>query len=288
MARVAELVHYPVKGCAGSPLQTGRLEPAGLVHDRSFMVVGADGGFRNQRRHPEMALIRPEVGGAGRWLTLHAPGMEPVTTEVDTTGPRRGVELFGVRYRGIDQGDAVAGWLSQVLGARCRLVRVPPEHDRVTDGRIPGTSGYADSCAVHLVSRSSLELLNRRIVARGGASVPMSRFRPNVVVDDWPDPHTEDRVRRIEIGDARLDYAKLTIRCAVTTVDQISGSKAGPEPLRTLAGYRRAAVGGVAFGIDLVVAEPGKLAVGDEVSAVSWAASELGPGAAKSRSPHRT
>ena len=149
---------------------------------------------------------------------------------------------------------------------------MPPEHGRITGGRTPGTSGYADSCAVHAISRATLAELNRRV---SGPPVPMSRFRPNIVIDGWDEPHLEDRAHRIVAGDVELAYAKLAIRCAVTLVDQDSGEKAGPEPLRTLAAYRRAAAGGVAFGAKFSVLRPGKLAVGDVLTVPAWTGSQL-------------
>jgi uncharacterized protein YcbX len=249
--------------------------PAGLTHDRSFMVIDEDGTFRSQRLNPRMAVIRPEVSAGGECLTLRAPGAGVLRAEVDLAAARRDVELFGLPYQGIDQGDAVAGWLSEVLGAPSRLVRVPPEHERVTNGQTPGTAGYADSSPVLVTALSSLDLLNAQIVQRGGEPVPMNRFRPNVVVGDWDEPHIEDRARRIDVGNAELGYAKLAVRCPVTTVDQESGTRAGPQPLRALADYRRAAEGGVAFGVKFAVLQPGKLAVGDEVHVSSWGKSEL-------------
>jgi uncharacterized protein YcbX len=240
------------------------------------MVISEDGVFRSQRRNPRLALIRPEISAGGEHLTLHEPGAGAVSLDVDTSSAvRRDVELFGKRYQGIDQGDVVAGWLSDVLGTPSRLVRVPPEHDRVTDGETPGTSGYADSCALLVASRTSLDLLNERIAARGAKPLPMNRFRPNVVVAGWAQPHVEDRARRISVGDAELAYAKLAIRCLVTMVEQESGTKAGPEPIRTLADYRRAAEGGVAFGAKFAVVRPGKLSVGDEVVVNHWGESQL-------------
>ncbi|WP_283136481.1 MOSC domain-containing protein [Rhizohabitans arisaemae] len=271
-AVVEELISYPIKGCAGESLRETTLTYAGLAHDRGFMVVDKDGTFRSQRRDPRLALIRPSVGACGERLTLRAPGFEDMRISVDLDSPRREVALFGNRYRGIDQGDAPAEWLSSVLGSASRLVRVPPEHDRVTDGRTPGTSGYADGSAVHAVSRASLDELNRRL---DGPAIPMSRFRPNIVIDGWEEPHREDRVHRMVVGDAELGYAKLAIRCAVTLVDQRSGAKSGPEPLRTLARYRRAAAGGVAFGVKLSVLRPGRLAVADAVTVPIWADSQL-------------
>jgi uncharacterized protein YcbX len=239
---------------------------AGLAHDRSFMVIDEGGAFRSQRHRPLMALIQPEVTAGGERLTLRAPGAGMTCVDVDLTAARCDVELFGVAYQGIDQGDAAARWLSRVLGVPSRLVRVPPEHDRVTGGETPGTSAYADSCPLLVTSRSSLDLLNERIAERCGEPVPMNRFRPNIVVGGWDEPHREDRVHRISAGDVELGFAKLSIRCAVTTIDQESGTKTGPEPLRTLAGYRRAAQGGVTFGVKFAVLQPGKLSVGDEVT----------------------
>jgi len=275
VASVVELLSYPVKGCAGMPSHSAVLTPAGLAHDRGFMVTSEDGVFRSQRRDPRLALVRPEIGTDGRRLTLHTPGWGSVGIDVDVTGRPREVELFGAPFRGIDQGDEAAAWLSDVLGTASRLVRVPADHDRVTDGRTPGTSGYADSCAVHVLSRSTLDLLNGRLGERGDPPLPMDRFRPNIVVEGWNTPHTEDRAHRITIADTELGYAKLAIRCVVTMVDQQVGAKAGPEPLRTLAAYRRAAEGGVAFGTKYAVLRPGKLSVGDDVHVTSWGASEL-------------
>ncbi|MFJ8464539.1 MOSC domain-containing protein [Streptomyces swartbergensis] len=295
MARVVELSYYPVKGCVGTSATEAPLTPAGLAHDRSFMVVSEEGVYRTQRRDPRLAVIRPAITADGEHLTLSAPRTEALHLRVDTSGARRKVDLFGTAYQGIDQGDTAADWLSEVLRARSRLVRVPPEHDRVTDGLTPGTSGYADSCALHVVSRATLDLLNRKLTERGTAPLPMNRFRPNIVIDGWDghegagwddresrherdgrtEPHTEDRARRIRIGDTELGYAKLAIRCAVTLVEQESGARAGPEPLRTLAGYRRASEGGIAFGAKFAVLRPGTVSVGDDAVVTSWGESEM-------------
>jgi uncharacterized protein YcbX len=267
MVVVTELYSYPVKGCAGVRLSEAALTRAGLAYDRTFMVIDERGVFRSQRRDRRLATIQPEVGEDGARLTLRAPGRDPVGIDVDLDAERRDVELFGSTYRGIDQGETVARWLSELLGTPSRLVRVPPEHERLADGWIPGTSGYADSSPVLLICRAGLTGLNARIE---GQPVPMGRFRPNIVVDGTDEPHLEDRFRRIAIGNGELGFAKLAIRCSVTLVDQHTGERAGPEPLRTLATYRRVPEGGVAFGAKFSVTLPGKLAVGDEALVTEW------------------
>ncbi|MFH8402661.1 MOSC domain-containing protein [Streptomyces anulatus] len=299
MATVVDLFTYPVKGCAGTPLDSTHLTPAGLAHDRSFMVVSTDGVYRTQRRDPRLALVRPTISADGGRLTLASAergsgdgggggggrgGEDELHLDVTTSAPRRDVDLFGATFQGIDQGEEAAAWLSDFLGVPSRLVRVPPEHDRKTDGLTPGTSGYADSSAVHLLSRASLTHLHARMAGRGAPPLAMDRFRPNIVIDrqpeerhgeDWASaPHAEDRIRRMTIGAVGLGYAKLAVRCAVTLVDQEAGARGGPEPLRTLADYRRAPGGGVVFGAKFSVVRPGKLSVGDEVAVEEWGEAE--------------
>lgn len=184
---------------------------------------------------------------------------------------RRAVKVLGVPCQGIDQGGRAARWLSGVLGVQSRLVHVPPEHNRIAGGWVPGPSNYADSSAVHLISQASLDTLNLRLAEIGEPPVPMARFRPNIVVSGWDEPHLEDQVRWLGIGDANLAYAKLANRCAVTLVDQSTGMRTGREPLHTLAAYRRTSQGRVTFGVKLSVVSPGKLAVGDHVFVSSWA-----------------
>lgn len=276
MGTIAELITYPIKGCAGTAVRTGMITPAGLTHDRAFMVVGADGTFRSQRRDPGLSVIRPELDATGARMTLHAPDTASLRIDVDPGGPRLDITMFNNPYVGIDQGDAAAGWLSEVMRAPSRLVRVPRDHARVTTGVHDGTCGFADSGAVLLLSAGSLAGLNERLLARGVEPLPMNRFRPNVVVSGAP--HVEDLGRRIAVGGdagAVLGYQKLCIRCAVTLVDQEAGRRAGPEPLRTLADYRRAAAGGVAFGSKYSVLRPGRLAVGDELRVTEWGPSEV-------------
>ncbi len=74
------------------------------------------------------------------------------------------------------------------------------------------------------------------------------------------------------MGTVTLGYATRAVRCQVPMVDQDTGRKAGPEPTRTLADFRREReLGGVSFGIKTAVLTPGRLAVGDEITVRRWA-----------------
>ncbi|MBB4905923.1 MOSC domain-containing protein [Actinophytocola algeriensis] len=254
MAVVTGLVCYPIKGCAGVVLERGEVTPAGLAHDRTFAVVDRSGASLWQGEVPRMAVVRGRVLDAGAGIVLSAPGADDLEVDVASGGRTLAVEVEKWPGTGIDQGDEAAGWLSEVLDVPVRLVREPP-----------GARTGADPTALLITSRSSLDGLNARIQAKGAAPVPMDRFRPNVIVTGWAEAHTEDLVARMTVGTAQFGFGELAIRCAVTMVDQLAGVRAGPEPLRTLADYRREP-DGVAFGMKATVHTPGHVAVGDQVT----------------------
>lgn len=264
MVTVSALSFYPVKGCAGVSVERAEVTAAGLKHDRRFVFVTPDGTFRCQRTTQALATIRPAVVHDGAKLTLAAPGVADLTLDVLPDGPRVPVILHKIwALEGVDQGDDVADWASEVLGQPVRLVRAAPDFDRQVDEH-HGQVGFADSTALHATSLASLDDLNARILERGAEPVPMERFRPNLVLAGV-DPYGEDNLTRLTIGDAVLRYVKPDIRCRVTMTDQVTGEMVGPEPIRTLAGYRRVPDGGVSFGIKLAVDRPGVISVGDEI-----------------------
>ncbi|KJK43046.1 molybdenum cofactor sulfurase [Lentzea aerocolonigenes] len=259
MASVHALTSYPIKGCAGVVVERAVLTPAGLPCDRLFAVVGPDGGTVWQGEAPRLAVIRGRLSHDGAKLELGAPGAGELVLDVAADGESRPVDVEKWPGAGVDQGGEAAGWLSEVLGRPVRLVREPARESRA------GT----DPTALLVLSLSSLDDLNARIAGRGADPVPMTRFRPNIVISGWPEPHTEDRVSRMTIGGAGIGFGERAIRCAVTLVDQSAGVRVGPEPLRTLADYRREP-DGVSFGLKAAVVTPGAIAVGDEVTVTEW------------------
>ncbi|MDX8030007.1 MOSC domain-containing protein [Lentzea sp. BCCO 10_0856] len=256
---------YPIKGCGGFSVTASAVDLTGLRDDRMMVLVDDDGVFLSQRKMPAMAALRPSLVDSSLVI-----GGESFPVVVD--GPRVPVVVHKWHGTGIDQGDAAAEYFSDALGMSVRLRRTPPDLHRESGGENAGLVGYADAHALLMISLSSLDGLNERILERGGEPVPMNRFRPNVVVSGWQEPHTEDRVRRAVIGDVELAYAKDCVRCAVPMVDQETGLRDGPEPTRTLATYRRDPDGGVIFGMKAAVIATGTVAIGDKIDVLEWAA----------------
>src|SRR5215207_2953144 len=75
---------YPVKSCGGIELTRAEVTPAGLLHDRAWLIVTPSGRFLTQREAPRLALIAPEVRAES--LVLRAPGMEPLELRESSLG----------------------------------------------------------------------------------------------------------------------------------------------------------------------------------------------------------
>ncbi len=243
---------YPIKSCAGHAVGTWMFDELGLVGDRSYMVVDADGVFLTQREAPKLATVRADPGEERMRVVTPDGSAQAIP------GAQREITVWEHRGPALDCGDEVAELLMLHLGRPCRLVTVAPEHDRPTS-RGAGQVGFADGYPLLIATEASLAELN----ARMPSPLPMNRFRPNLVVagsaafeeDDW---------LRIEVGDIALDVVKPCARCAITRVDQATGVRGDGEPLRTLGTFRKAK-GGVMFGQNAVHRALGELRVGDEV-----------------------
>ncbi len=267
MVSIAALHVYPVKSCRGLAPDAVRLTPAGLEHDREWMVVAPDGRFMTQRELPRLARISTAFADGA--LVLAADGAGAIEVPLATGGAPVEVTCWSDRCAALDQGDPAARWLEAVLGRAVRLVRLDPAHQRRSDpqwtGGLDALTRFSDGYALLAISRASLADLNARLPA----PLPMNRFRPNLELEGLP-PYGEDALGDLVGGGVQLRRVKPCTRCIVTTTDQASGERDGDEPIRTLRGYRwDPALRGIAFGQNLVVVDGAGawLRVGQELEA---------------------
>jgi hypothetical protein len=263
VARIASLHVYPVKSCRGIDVDSFLLTDTGPEWDRRWMIVTTAGVFITQRSHPAMATIAVAI--QGEVLRLTAAGRTTLEVPVDHRGQSWPVVVWKSECLGVDAGDEAAAWLSETLGEPLRLVRQDPAKPRLANAQYVGPEptpvSFADAYPILMISRASLEELNRRLPS----PIPMARFRPNVVIDGV-DAHAEDAMTRFRAGPVVLRGVKHCDRCPITTTDQRTGERdPHQQPLRTLATYRHDYVlKGVTFGQNCVV-EAGfgsRLAVG--------------------------
>jgi uncharacterized protein YcbX len=257
---VSSLHRYPVKSCRGEAVAELALDRHGPTGDRRFMIIDGDGRFVTQREHHRLALVVPEV--AANTLSLTAPGMPRLEVALSAARPSRDFTIWRFSGAGADLGPEAEAWLTALLGSPARLVEWRDDEFRAANpAHAPeGSSAgrFTDGYPVLLATEASLADLNRRMAA----PLPMTRFRPNVVVAG-AEPWAEDGWKVLRIGSLELRVAKPCERCVITTIDQETSS-AGKEPMATLATFRKRD-GAVHFAVNLVHAAPGTLRAGDPV-----------------------
>ena len=274
--KVAGLFSYPVKGFRGIAHSQADVLVSGLQHDREWMLVDArhsPAQFLSQRELPVMATLAVTTRNDGGLLLSR--GVDDVfAVAPPTRHALLKVKVWSHETVAIDAGDGVADWLAARLGTgagHVRLVRFHPDMRRDCSALYARDSGahtfFADGYPLLVTNAQSLADLNRRMGRDVSHTMPMNRFRPNVVIEGMP-AWDEDHVDAIVIDDVELKLVKPCVRCQVTTTDQVSGSRLSDEPLSTLANFRNnAQFGGVTFGWNAIVVKPGRISLFDQITA---------------------
>lgn len=262
MVRISQLYIYPVKSLGGIALQQAKVTSRGLEHDRRWMLIDAGKQFLSQRKHPQMALFKLQILPQGIQV-LHEPSgdvtiipYQPQTTEeVD-------VIVWDDACNGTYVSPALDEWFSQRLNITCRLIHMTDNQIRPVDPRYAGPediTSFADGYPMLLVSEASVAELNTRLAEQ----ITVKRFRPNIVITGTA-PYHEDRMQHFEAAGINFYGVKPCARCVMIGVNPDTAAL-GPEPLKTLARYRRIKQK-VMFGQNLIHKGTGTLNVGDAVT----------------------
>lgn len=266
--RIASLHTYPIKGSHRNDHDEAVVERQGLAGDRRWIVVDPDGVGVTQRDTSVLSRLHvtPVAGG----LVVRTRGMPDLHVAEPADGPKEFVRVFkgksSVPARFADDG----GWFTRFLGRPVRLAWQADPSGRPIDGfgREGDRVSMADGFPMMVTTEASLAALNDWLVEAGEEPVPMTRFRPNIVVSGAT-PWAEDAWlgRTLRIGEVSFLAAQSCARCLVTTIDQETGVK-GTQPLLILGRFRNIG-GGLLFGMNLLPDATGTLRVGDEVTLAS-------------------
>jgi uncharacterized protein len=234
--RVQALYIHPVKACRALARDELSLTALGADQDRRFAFVADHGLALTQRDQPLLASVVPSLESNG--LRLDFGGLLQVAFAFAQFVEQTSVDVWGRSVAARAAPRTLMNPVMEYLGTPVRLAML--------DARSP--RAFVDSRPVLVTTTAALALVNRELETPVG----MERFRPNVVLEG------EDGAPALEGSEARLERDKACGRCEVTTIDQASGARRGPEPLRALS--ERFAGN---FGIYYRVVRPGRLRRGE-------------------------
>jgi uncharacterized protein YcbX len=275
MPQLIGLHVYPLKSAYRQSPQSATVEPWGLSGDRRWMLVDETGRAVTQREEPTLGQFRISTDAAGL-LTATSPAGDQLQVPAPTAAggaPLVEADVFGAVFKTAAAPAEAGRWFAECFSERferrvgpVRLVHLDNPLSRgvnpkyAQDGE---TVSMADAFPVLLATTASLAALNELLAADHpddpvkGAALPMERFRPNLIIDGT-EPWAEDGWRRLQVGELTFRVAKPCGRCVITTTDQETGVRRGPEPLRALGRHHRFDKS-LAFGIQLIPERPAGL-----------------------------
>lgn len=261
MLRVSQLYIYPVKSLGGIALNKATITDRGFQYDRRWMLVDLHNVFISQREVHQMALLKLKITESGIRVghsiknEYYTIPFEPLKNEFAE------VTIWDDTCKGQFVTDQADEWFSKMLKIQCRLVYMPDDSHRITDQRYTAENSmtsFSDAYPFLMIGQSSLDDLNSRLKE----SLPMSRFRPNIVFTGGA-AYEEDTMHTFTIGNSIFYGVKLCARCVMTTIDQETAVK-GKEPLKTLARYRFKN-NKIMFGQNLAHKGIGEIRIGDQL-----------------------
>src|SRR5437764_5527611 len=201
--RLASIHRYPVKGFRRLDHDAAVVEPWGLAGDRRWLVTDADGRMLTQREEPRFTGLQPSIVDGD--LMVSAEGRPDLCVPAKP-GELVEVKVFRTPVMVSRAGEDADAWSSAALDREVHLMYLDDPTRRPVNPRYarPGDRvSLADGYPVLLANSASLAMLNDWI-AEGGSDegpLPMTRFRPHVVVDGAPAWAEDGWVRRrLRIG----------------------------------------------------------------------------------------
>ncbi|KAK9839312.1 hypothetical protein WJX81_007091 [Elliptochloris bilobata] len=156
--RLTAIYVYPIKSCAAFAAEAWPLGPNGLLLDREWALVGADGAALTLRQAPALASVQPSIdlaagimrvvaatmrtqlvvplpASALAFSSAHASAVGRVDGDASSSGgaserPLRSIRICADSVCGLqvgaESGAAAAAWFTEVLGVACWLVQQRP------------------------------------------------------------------------------------------------------------------------------------------------------------------
>lgn len=301
--RLVQICVFPVKSCAAFKVNDRwPLTERGLKFDREWMIVSSNGVCLTQKSNTRLCMVRPSIDIPNNRLWLSFAD-EPTKVWV----PLRSDEMkdnvlatlcqskvCGDRIQGIDCGNEVAEWLSDVLcELDVRLIRQSLMDSRtfkdrkrkgicnsinklilknahynnaITDA-IAQSISLANQAQFLLINRTSVKWLINKVDAWTTQdptnhfehlNETIDRFRGNLIVETAHELE-ENEWRTFRQGDTRFHVDSPCTRCQMICIDQRTGEKT-TEPLRTISNEFQ---GKVRFGIYMSFLVDKKVTNGD-------------------------
>ena len=253
MRSVAAIFTAPVKSLSLEQCESVTVGNTGIVEDRRFHLVDAEGRLLTQRQEGRLVLVKARYSAESDVLSLRFPDGQCLDGPTEL-GDALNTVIWGRQVPGREVSGRWSEALSEFCGSPVRLVKTEN----------PGAS--YDEYPVSLLSQASIDFMGERLTS--GRRFESKRFRPNLLIGGCS-PHEEDLWLGgvMQIGtELRIRLVAPDPRYAITTLDPETGERDFNVP-KLLLSYRPSSRAPY-FGVYGAVEATGTVAVGDAVELI--------------------
>ena len=254
---ISNLYSYLLKSGRPQSLDHAHIITKGLMGDRDFALIDAEGHILTAREYPALLEVDAKIIDNEIYFKYKSDSIS-VPRKAIYSKERTGI-LFGQSLRGLELDNCVQKWFSKNMGINCHVIGINKAYIRQMKEQLHNIT-FTDAAPILLTSEASLEALNNRMIIPVG----MNRFRPNLVVSGSP-AFAEDEWKYLKIGACEFEISHHCSRCTLTTIDSSNPEKGiSKEPLKTLSTFRKFG-NKVNFGIYLIPKKLGIIQLNDQV-----------------------
>ncbi|XP_071443407.1 molybdenum cofactor sulfurase 3 isoform X2 [Hetaerina americana] len=279
---------YPVKSCGAFQVKSWHIGPSGLLYDRQWMIMTANGVCVTQKMVPTLCMIQPTIDLKTEELVLNFPGMQQISVPLNAGKKASTLNLTichskvcGKKVQVVDCGEEVSEWITAAIQdsshGKLRLYSqycatgdfTKTTHASNSLGQLK-TLSLSNQAQFLLINYASVQWLLEN-TDREATDSPhneedmISRFRCNFVITG-AERMSESNWNSLKIGGITFQSHGPCTRCQIICIDQKTGRKT-KEPLTTIA---RIFEGKMKFGIYLScensLQTSAIISVGDSVS----------------------
>ena len=228
--KITGLYLYPIKSCASMKIAHSWTinSDQGLLYDRHWVIVDANGVVLTQKRLPLLTQLEPCIDLARKKLilTLKSHTFALNISSDDAASKKCNIVLGNMSNQtGFDEGDVVATWLSQVFELKdtCRLIRTAKSEDSFVnkaDYLLINERSIAALRKYLMASLSMAQDENEALVKRVDEFL-VKQFRPNFIVSAKQE-FAEEQWQHIQILSKNIQFKVLENcpRCQMININQ--------------------------------------------------------------------
>lgn len=274
-----EINIFPIKSCGKFRVDHWPLTKRGLKYDREWLIVRNDGLALTQKQNSNLCLIKPKIIGSFLLLTYPNSVDCKILLELDSSNtlkvPLCHSKVCNDNIEGIDCGEEVAAWLSNVLKTPgLRLIKQSFSKKRIFSQKYDNKEiSLVNQAQFLVINRSSIRWLAKKVNEWDDIDFDCDelkldcitdRFRANLVIETKME-FEESHIKSIFFDKIALQYESPCTRCQMICIDQRTGLKS-KEPLRTLV---QALEGKIKFGVYFSLQENNCVSNDDSLRLVS-------------------